>query len=314
MNSFISKLEQNDQQRKQNDRDIKHKKKEMVEVQFDWHVFEVTIKAIIDSKEYDKETGEAFYKPDGGNVVGEELKSFISDLVNSKFANCMSVLATACFLGYTSIVRKLLSFEELDLNYNTQCLAPMLAVEANSTKCFIELTKCEKVDWNTCGVVLDAAYLHRVEMLRALSKVKGVNWNHQNEGGWGVAHHAIMSLMDSCYEILAILLEIPNFNINQRNNGGDTPLSLALKKRDFKSLMMLFQFPNLELKHKDFYKGLQNPEDLDTMIEECYKSYRETGYNYSDVVDFLTEYKKTVESKHPRKQSKKERKGRNRGF
>ena len=103
-----------------------------------------------------------------------------------------------------------------------------------------------------------------------------------------------MTTKNSCYQILDILLEIPNFDINQRNQDCQTPLTLALGKRDYKSIMILFKFPNLELYEPDFDMALESMQDIDILIDECFKAYRETGYNFSDAVDFLTEYKRQV--------------------
>ena len=33
------------------------------------------------------------------------------------------------------------------------------------------------------------------------------------------------------------------------------------------------------------------------MMRECHKAYRETGYNFSDVVDFLADLKKKIPTK-----------------
>ena len=313
MPSYRREIAQVDKQRYHVDRDMQDNVRRTKD-NFDWDVFEAALldKALV-TKKIDREDV-LFLK----RVNGYYVDLGISGMVNFKIAEGMSVFIMACYRGYTNIVKKLLRFEELDVNYN-EVLAAFIAVQANSKECFIELTKCDRVDWNFLDyeserIVLNAAYFHRVEMLQALSTVKGVNWNHQNKSeGLGVGHYAIVTLSDSCYQILAILLEIPNFNINQRNHVEDTPLCLALKKRDFKAIVMLFQFPNLELKQKDFDKALQKHEDIDTMISECFKSYRDTGYNYSDVVDFLTEYKKSVIVKNPKKTDR-GRKGRNRGF
>ena len=97
------------------------------------------------------------------------------------------------------------------------------------------------------------------------------------------------------YEIIDLLLNIPDFNINQRNKAGLTILNCALMKRDFKSLVMIFSFPNLELNHEDFEKSLQAAEDVDNLIQECHIAQKMKGYNYSDVVDFLMEVKKRIQ-------------------
>ena len=67
----------------------------------------------------------------------------------------------------------------------------------------------------TENVVLSAAFWHRVEMLQALTKVESINWNDQDPDiGYGVAHYAIETLKDSCYQIIEILLNIEDFDIN----------------------------------------------------------------------------------------------------
>ena len=225
-------------------------------------------------------------------------RSEISDIVNSTMRGGMTHLMVACSKGWSGLVQRLLTYPELDVNFNNAAAA-FCAVQFNSVECFKELTKCHRIDWNVGNeihpsVAFYAAHLHRVEMLRALSKVpfNRVNWNVHDEYGDSIAHLAILSTKNSCYQILDILLEVPDFDINQRNQDCQTPLTLALGKRDYRSLMMLFRFTNLELYEPDFDFALESMEDIDILIDECFKSNRETGYNYSDVVDFLTEYKK----------------------
>lgn len=88
----------------------------------------------------------------------------------------ISYLMIACIKGWTDIVQKLLTYKELDVNYQNLSAA-FCAIQANSIECFEALTKCERVDWNIgsgqfLSVAFYAATMHRVEMIRALSQVK----------------------------------------------------------------------------------------------------------------------------------------------
>ena len=142
-------------------------------------------------------------------------------------------------------------------------------------------------------------------------KIKGIKWSitkkNENEGR-GVAHEAIFSMKKSCHEVLKILLEVPDVNINHRDDKGFTALEYALMKRDFKSIMILFSLPQLDLKKHDFNQ-IQELADIETMIKECQKANRATGLNYSEVVDFLTDLQESL----PRKRALQSRKKKGRG-
>ena len=224
---------------------------------------------------------------------------------NAKYGDGETMLMKACRLNLHDMVRDLLKFPQLDIQYKNPRNgdhAIYICIFYNSVECFIELIKSGRVDWNkedeeskkTPGLL--AAQFHRVEFLQELLKVDGIRWNRKGRAYKGIDHLAVISMKKSCHDVLKIILQIPDFDVNLRDDKGFTSLEYALTKRDFKSIMILFSLPQLDLKRHD-WNLIQELADIGTLIRECHKANKETGVNFSDVVNFLTELKQTLSKK-----------------
>ena len=204
----------------------------------------------------------------------------------------IQMLLKACKLNWYKVVRNLLKIFPVCPKILDN--AAMICIMSNSIESFKELIECGKVDWNMVNEktgktpVTCAVHYHRVEMVQALSKVEGVKWTGSTP------FDAIISLKKSCHHIMKILKDIPDLEINVNDGKGYTALEYAFIKRDIKSIMILFSLPQLDIKVHNIHQVVQDMKDLDTLINECHKAYRETGMNYSDVVDYLTEIKKIL--------------------
>ena len=152
----------------------------------------------------------------------------------------------------------------------------------------------------------------KIEMLKLLAKAPHVDWNlvglRYNFGkvSWnvGFVYPACIAALLEDRQILEIMADIPSLDWNAKvgfPEKDQNVLILALQSECYEFLKFFFTLPNIEYnvhdlprcKGKDCKKNCNKniiPRKVfENCIEICIEEQERTGYNYSDVMDYLKE-------------------------
>lgn len=130
----------------------------------------------------------------------------------------------------------------------------------------------------------------KVRQLKLFTKLPNIDWNIRNDAGLTVAISATDELQsEKVWEVLATVPTI-DWNVELL---GCSPLRIALQTENFPFLRFLFTLPSVKYVVEDLYPSIFSQMVDDTTLRKCLaicrQDHKRTGYNYSDVFDFLTD-------------------------
>ena len=188
------------------------------------------------------------------------------------------------------------------IDWNIQCTDNRtifhLAIVAGNFKAAEIIMKIPSLDWNIAddeGFTLwytalfinnDKQLEDKMNIIKYVVKLPGIDWNKTIEVKKLDINVPILAVGQS-KEVLECLAEVPSLDWNLSPCDENNALVFALVKRDFEFLKFFFTLPNIEydVNNKHYHKIHK------TTFAKCLKliksEHQKTGYNYSDVKQFL---------------------------
>ena len=164
--------------------------------------------------------------------------------------------------------------EHPDLNIDQVNRDEILAHSAHDVKKVRKLCNLPGIDVNAGNPIAAALDYGSYVSVEYLLQQTGLNLDVKSYGGKSVGHSAVsgFSVFDSSLKCLELLSKDPRVNWNVRNYRGETPIMVALRKKEMEMVKILLKTPGVSL--ADVTKSKEGENLLKEVLQEAEEQRR----------------------------------------